>query len=631
MHRRIRRRDVLHGMALASVCALSGRMLGGCSSLAGPVGSGQDAPGYYPPELTGLRGSAPGSFETAHAVRDGRSWNEARDLGEQYDLVVVGAGISGLAAAHFFRAKAGPDSRILVLDNHDDFGGHARRNEFHQDGQLHLLNGGTLMIDSPRPYSAVADGLLRALGVDVEALIRSTQHPQLYESMGLHPGVFFDRETFGSDQLITGRAGTSWVHWLDQAPLSQTARAQILQIEEGRVVDPMPGLSSAEKKLRLSAISFRDFLRDYVKVEPAVLAFYQARTHDEWGVGIDAVSALDCWGFGIKGFQGMNLEPGEISRMGFTAAGYASTGGSYQLSFPDGNATIARLLVRSLIPGACAGGSVEDLMTARFDYGRLDQYSSPVRLRLNSTAVRARHLGAPSTASEVEVTYVRDARAYRVGAAHCVLACYNMMIPYLCPELPPTQKDALHSLVKTPLVYTSVALRSGRALQALGISEVYAPGCYHSNIFLSPPVTIGAYRSPTSADQPTLIRMLRTPCQPGLTEQQQNRAGRAELLATSFETFERNIRDQLRRTLGPGGLDPATDITAITVNRWPHGYAYEYNSLFDDFWLNGGETPCQVARKPFGRIAIANSDADAYAYTDCAIDQGYRAVQELKK
>ena len=85
----------------------------------------------------------------------------------------------------------------------------------------------------------------------------------------------------------------------------------------------------------------------------------------------------------------------------------------------------------------------------------------------------------------------------------------------------------------------------------------------------------------------------------------------------------------MARTLGGGGFDPARDILAITVNRWPHGYAYQYNSLFDPFWLEGGEPPCVRARRPFGRIAIANSDADAYSYTDAAIDQAHRAVREL--
>jgi len=125
--------------------------------------------------------------------------------------------------------------------------------------------------------------------------------------------------------------------------------------------------------------------------------------------------------------------------------------------------------------------------------------------------------------------------------------------------------------------------------------------------------------------------MMKTPGKPGRAAREQHRLGRIELFTTTFETMERNIRDQMERTLGPGGFDPARDITAITVNRWPHGYAYEYSSLWDPFWMDGGETPCEVARKPFGRLAIANADAGAYAYTDGAIDQAYRAVQEITR
>ena len=123
--------------------------------------------------------------------------------------------------------------------------------------------------------------------------------------------------------------------------------------------------------------------------------------------------------------------------------------------------------------------------------------------------------------------------------------------------------------------------------------------------------------------------MLRTPCRPGLAARDQHREERIELFQTTFERFELEIRDQLGQALGPGGLDPARDIAAITVNRWPHGYAYQYNSLWDKFWLEGGEQPCARARTPFGRIAIANADAAAYAYTDAAIDHAYRAVQDL--
>ena len=628
--RRIPRRDFLQGALIGAASALGGPLLAGVAEAAGPAAApaaAQDRSGYYPPALTGLRGSHPGSFEAAHALREGASIPAAADSGESYDLIVVGGGISGLAAAHFFRARAGGGSRILILDNHDDFGGHAKRNEFSVAGRLQLLNGGTLEIDSPRPYSTVADGLLRELGIDVKALARKVEHRDFYRSHGLREGAFFDAGTFGADKLVVGVGQVPIDTLLADAPLSARARADIARIEEG-ATDSLPGVAPQEKKLRLSRISYRDFLRDLVQADPAALAYYQARTEGWWGVGIDAVSALDCWAFGYAGFKGMQLPRGSIARMGPTPAGYQDTGGSATLHFPDGNATIARLLVRSLIPSAVSGSTAEDVVTARVDYGRLDRPDSPVRVRLNSIAVRARHTGDAASAREVEVTYLRDARACSVRAKGCVLACYNIMIPYLCPELPAAQQAALHSLVKAPLVYTSVALRNWQAFKKLGVASVYAPGSYHTTFRLNPKVDIGGYRSAQAPDEPILLQMYRSPCKPGLSEHEQNRTGRAELLATSFTTFEHHIRDQLARTLGPGGFDPADDIQAITVNRWPHGYAHEYNPLFDPE-LPAAQQPHVIGRARFGRIAIANSDAGGLAYTDSAIDQASRAVEEL--
>jgi spermidine dehydrogenase len=628
MDQPITRRDFLNGVAIGATAAAAGPLFAASSADAAAADTAaQNAPDYYPPLLTGMRGSHPGSFEDAHALRDGRTWPAATDTGEEYDLIVVGGGISGLAAAHFYRTQKQGKNRVLILDNHDDFGGHAKRNEFNLDGHLNLLNGGTLEIDSPRPYGPIAAGLLTTLGIDVPKLIKTTQDLDFYEHQGLQSGVFFDKETFGADKLAVGLGRLSFKEFLAQAPLSASARDTIVQIQEAKI-DYLPGLGSDEKKQRLSRMSYEAFLRDLVHAEPAVLKFYNARTKGEWGVGTDAVSALDCWGFGLPGFQGMNLAKGSIRRMGFTPAGYEDTGGSFRLHFPDGNATIARLLVRNLIPDAVPGASVEDVVTARVNYAQLDRGPAPVRLRLNSIAIRARHLGDPKSSKQVEVTYVRGGRAFTARARGVVLACYNMMIPYLCPELPEAQKDALHKLVKTPLVYTSVALRNREAFDALKVHRVYAPGSYHSYFHLNAHVNIGGYRSPTSANEPVLVHMVRTPCRPGLPEHDQNRAGRAELLGTSLETFERNIREQLARTLGPGGFDPARDITAITVNRWPHGYAPEYNPLFDPD-VPEEQRPHVIGRLPFGLIAIANSDAGGGAYTDSAINQGHRAVMEL--
>jgi spermidine dehydrogenase len=613
----IARRDFLNGVAIA----IAGGIL---PVVPGTLAAARRA--HYPPSLTGLRGSHPGSFELAHKLRDGDLQLRAPPPAERYDLVIVGGGISGLSAAYFYRERK-PSARILILDNHDDFGGHARRNEFEVGGRIELINGGTLGIDSPRPYSVVAARLLRELGVDPVKLDAACDKKDFYSSIGLGRGIFFDRETFGTDKLVVGVGVKPWADLLADAPLTLPVRTDIARLYDAHI-DYMPSLSSAQKKDRLARMSYRDFLVNVAKADPGVVSIFQARTHGEWGIGIDAVAALEVWAFGFPGFQGLDLEPGAAPHMGFTASGYAATGGSYNFHFPDGNASIARLLVRSLVPGSIPGRSAEDIVTARTEYRLLDSPGASVRIRLSSTVLSVRNVGEPHSAGEAEVIYSRGGTLTAARGKAVVLACWNMMIPYLCPELPARQKDALHYLVKTPLVYTSVAIRNWHAFEVLGVHTIYAPGSYHSSVRLNETVDIGHYVSVRSPNDPILVHMVRTPCKPGLDEREQHRVGRAELSDTSFEEFERNIRDQLARTLSPGGFDPVGDITAITVNRWPHGYAYEYNPLFDPDW-NEHEQPHVIGRAPFGRITIANSDSGAGAYTDSAIDQAHRAIEEV--
>ena len=644
MDRPIARRDFLNGVALG----VGGVMAAGALSpleLLAQSGFPQDRPGYNPAALTGMRGSHDGSFDVSHALRDGSFWKQnagsPQALTETYDLIIVGGGISGLAAAYFYRQRAGADARILILDNHDDFGGHAKRNEFHPKGRLLLANGGTAGIESPFPYSPEALGLMKAIGIDVPALVaanRKAGSPQAYE--GLQQSYFFDKETFGQDRLVVGPPGggrgrggapsITWTEWLAKTPFSSQAQKDIARVQDDKV-DYMPGLTSDQKKDRLSRISYKQFLLDYVKVSPEVIPFYQTRTHGLYGIGIDAVGALECWGYSYPGFEGMNLDSKATGRMSFTARGDATPKEPYNFHFPDGNASVARLLMRALIPAALPGTTAEDSVTAMVDYTQLDRPGAKIRVRLGSTAARVKHVGPVASAPEVEVVYGRERTLYSVRGKQVVLACWNMMIPYLCEDLPATQKEALHYGVKVPLVYTTVALRNWQAFKTLGINGVTTPSGYHTGMRLESPTTIGGYKvAPSGPDDPVLVRMTRTPCKPGLPSRDQHRAGHADLYTTTFATFERNIRDQFVRALGSGGFDPARDIEAITVNRWPHGYAYEYNPLWDaDF--APGEAPCEIGRKPFGRIAIANSDAAAAAYTDQAMDQAYRAVQELTK
>jgi spermidine dehydrogenase len=637
MHRRITRRDFLNGMAVGAGSVLANPWIGGLLSAQTLTASAQDRRGYYPPILNGMRGSHPGAFEVAHSLRDGTFWEKAGkpvETGEEYDLVVVGGGIGGLAAAYFYRKQAGPSVRILILDNHDDFGGHAKRDEFHIGGRMLLTNGGTVSIESPFPYSKEARGLLAELGIDPPALQKKYEND--HASSGLGFGYFFSKETFGTERLVTnapggfyGRQGASskWAEFLARTPLSAQAQQDIVRIQEAKV-DYMEGVPQEQKKSRLCKMSYKDFLLNVVKAHPDVIAFYQSRTHGLYGIGIDAVPALDCWAIHFPGFQGMGLDRVPSKGLTFTALGEVTPQEEFHFHFPDGNASIARMLVRSLVPGSAPGNAAEDIVTASMDYGRLDHVDSAVRIRLNSTAVLARHVGDSASAKQVEVVYGRDQKAYSVRGKAAVLACWNMVIPYLCPDLPAEQKDALHYGVKVPLVYSVVGLRNWTAFHKLGLRGVSCPGMYHTSMNLDQAAKIGEYKPPESPDEPILVHMLRTPCQPGLSAREQQRAGHYELLATPFETFERNIRDQLVRVLGSGGFDPARDIEAITVNRWPHGYAYEYNPLWDPDWPEG-KRPCDIARQRFGRITIANSDAAAAAYTDQAIDQSYRAVQEL--
>jgi len=628
MDRAISRRDLLNGVAVAVGSLGSSAYANTATPFA------QDTAGYYPPALTGMRGSHDGSFEVAHQLRDAQFWRKAgepRNTGETFDLVVVGGGISGLSAAHFYRLSR-PSARVLILDNHDDFGGHAKRNEFHTGGRLLLANGGTAEIDSPFDYSKEALGLMLALGIDPVALSKQAEERadrKVFQA--LKASVFFDKETFGTDALVVGspsrrgsNEGVTWEAFLAKTPLSAEAQADMLRLQ-GAKVDYLAGLSDSQKKEKLCKISYKTFLLEMVKVHPQVVSFYQASTQDLYGLGIDAVGALECWALQYPGFEGFGLERAPTPHLSFTARGEVTPKKEYYFHFPDGNASVARLLVRNLIPDALPGSTAADSVTSKLNYARLDETGSAIRIRLSSTAVRVRQTGR----SEVEVIYSREKRLQRVRAKGVVMACWNMLIPYVCPDLPAQQKEALHYGVKVPLVYTTVAVRNWRAFQSLGVQRISAPGMYHTRVNLELPTVIGDYDAqPKSVDDPALIRMLRTPCKPGLPARDQQRAGHIDLFMTPFATFEQKIREQLGRMLGPGGFDPARDIDAITVNRWPHGYAYEYTPLWDGEWPEG-QRPCDIARKPFGRITIANSDAAAAAYTDQAIDQAYRAVQEL--
>jgi spermidine dehydrogenase len=609
MKKNITRRDFLNGTQVAIGAAL----LSPWSELLGaPQDNFQLGRDYYPPALSGMRGAHDGAWETMHARVRGQSW-ETGEPGESFDLVVVGGGISGLSAAYFYR-KQHPAARILILDNHDDFGGHAKRNEFSIANQTRIGYGGTESIDTPSAYSQVARDLLVDIGIDVQKFYQAFDQ-ELYSKLSLGKGILFDKETFGEQKLVTGYGKIPWEEFAARAPFNEQARKDFLRVQT-EIKDYLPGLSMEEKQRRLSKVSYETFLRDYARLDPQLIDMYRRWGTSFWCVGIDEIpaTAIQSYDGGMPGLDHTLVREGHRGD------------DPYIFHFPDGNASVARLLVRSLIPSAVPGSSMEDVVTARVDYSRLDRDGQDVRVRLNSTVVNAAH--TPDQKA-VHLTYVHDGKAHTISADQCIMACYNAAIPYLCPELPQAQKTGLAYNVKTPLCYVKVLVPNWRAFAELGLDFVFYTRDFYKQVELDYPVSLGQYKRSQTPDEPMILHMCHTPFFPDIKGPEQWRQGRRSLLTTPFSVFEHHVRDQLDQALAGAGFDAARDIHAITVNRWPHGYAYSPDLIWEPDYASESEKPWVIGRQRFGRIGIANSDSGAKADTNTAITEAWRAVTEI--
>jgi len=609
MGRSIPRRDFIHDTGLAALgLAVTPGLSAGYPPLPNPAG--------YPPVRTGLRGSHPGSYEVAHALRDGAHFSETRSLDEVYDLIVVGAGISGLAAAHYFRQRFGKDARILILENHDDFGGHAKRNEFHQGGPTRLSLGGTHNLEYWQ-FSDTVWALMRELGIDVKRMRRHMQFDYGYNAPN-GPAIWFDEETYGEDRLVTNYTLESWkpgmsLACIDQFPISAPAREQLKHLFAMRT-NVLDGKTDEEARALLAGMPYPQFLRRYGGLGEEAIQIFQTCQHGLWGVELRALSAAEA--LFDSGLPGLNLigKTDEIEGRGYPAA-----------MFPDGNASVARLLLQRLIPKVAPGTDARNIALARFDYAQLDQPSSPVRVRLESTVVNVVNAG-----EGVEVTYVKNNEPVRVRARQCVMACYHCILPYLCPDLPQEQKEAQHFQVKIPLLLTNVLLRSSQAMDKLGINRISCPGRMHRSLFMFKGINTGGYeqRMEDKGPVPLVFWGSLSPPADVYPLKEQLRASRRRMLGLQFSDYEREVRSVLDGLLGPAGFDTKNDILAITVNRWPHGYAYEYMDLWDKDYPPG-QAPHEIASRPHGKIVFANADAGASAYTHVAIDEAYRAVMQL--
>jgi spermidine dehydrogenase len=617
MDRPITRRDFMNGAAIGiagAYTAFHGSGMLGQSASSAPALTADS----YPPLRSGLRGNYPASISEFDNIRSGKYDNfpvPDADIQESYDLVIVGGGISGLSAAHFYRKALGEDQRILILDNQDDIGGHAKRNQFEYGGKTFLGYGGTMAIATPYPYSYSAKALLQELGIEVMRYPEFINH-ELDTQYNLGSAMFFDKEHFGEDRVVAGLGRTPWKDFFAKAPLSAAAQRDLARLH-GKNPDYMAGMSVEEKKAKLARISYQDFLLHIANMDPGALPVFLGNGERN-NKRVDTLPALEAAQHGSIGFNGLGLKLEETFNEG-----------SFFFHFPDGNASVARLLVSRLVPAALPGQqSMNTIVGAKLLYDQLDVVDSPMRIRLNSPAVRVEHQGPPDKATWVRIAYKQNGALRAVRARNCILACYNRMIPYLMPEIPARQKEALAYPVKVPMVYTNVLLKRWSPFQKAGISRFSAPGMYYPYVQLDPGTTVGGYSGVSTPEEPILVHMMANPNKPGLPRKEQNRIGQQELLTSSFQKFELDVRQQLARMMAGTGFDPAEDIAAITVNRWPYGYAYTYDSLADpDVPLE--QRPHILGRHRYHLVSIANSDAGAAAFTNQAMDEANRAVEEL--
>jgi spermidine dehydrogenase len=599
----------VHGLGLG------GTMLAFSAGMPALSSQGPSA-GDYPPLRTGLRGSHPGSYEAAHDLaREKHSIKPPRETDEQYDLVVVGAGVSGLAAAYYYQKRFGAGTKILLLENHDDFGGHARRNEFHQGGDMRLAIGGAQYLAHWR-FTETVDELMRDLGVNIDQLLAANEF-RFGRNGREGPAIWFDEATFGVNRLVTGcdlegSVSHGMPAAIDAFPVGEEARTKLKAFYDKRS-NALKGLSRREARLYLTSTPYTVFLRQHGGLNDEAIELFQSSSHGFWGVNIGTLSIKEALANGSPGRHLLGEDA--TVRPQPAIEGF----------FPDGNASIARLLVRQLIPRVAVDAHAGNIATAQFDYGELDRADSPVRLRLGATA-----LNVSRREKNAVVTYTEAGKIKAVSTRHCVLACYHSMIPYLCPELPEVQKEAQRYQVKVPLLVTNVLIRSGDVMERLGINGAYCPGRMHANLYMLKGISSGGYSQHMADPGPVVLTFSGTIVPPpGVTDVREGfRQSREKMLELTFAHYEREIRTVLGGMLGPAGFNGERDILAITVNRWAHGFAYEYRDLYDpDF--PSGKAPHHLARLPWGNVAIANADAGASAYLGNAVDQAFRAVQEL--
>lgn len=623
MNEAISRRDFLDGALLASGAALlSGlapqQLLGQVEGWTGYTGEG---------DYQGAAGNSEEVVHSAHAVRDGRFDSapaEVIETGETFDCVVVGGGFAGLSASLFFKQRAAGDRTCLVLDNSRVFGGVAKRNEFVVDGHRLYAPQASVHFQPPYPNSFLKS-VYDSIGLDWSAFkqYQTWQGPAADMSLprspyrvagfpGLSTYGFYFGAKYGKTPGIWVK--DPWRNDLSATPIAEQTRRELMAWHNGThatkpLVYDYPGDAVSRE---LDGMSLEDYwVRLYGISRETIRMLSVADTAAGFGLGPDALSGF--------------LEY-EWSRTVPTIDDSMETG--IQM-FPGGNSGLNRMMVKTVIPEAIEGPrGMKTTWKNRIDFSALDRPGQQIRIRLRSTAVRVEHEGEPEKSNFVWVTYTFEGKVYRLKAKTVVMAGGGWITKHVVRDLSADRLAAYNTFGYAPYMVANVAVRNWRFLSKLGISGGNWFEGFGRFTEVRKVAKFGTDMPNVGPDLPAVLTFFIDYCKPGMPAAQQTHLGRTEILATTYDVYERRLREQMTEMFGPAGFDAKRDIAGIVLNRFGHAFINPQPGFF--FGLDGKPAARDALRNgPFGRIAFSHSDlAGAMDHRNAFIESN-RAMSQL--
>jgi len=607
----ITRRDFIYGSSL-----LVGTALAGCGRDAPPAASqgfsfevGAD---WYGPGGTGdyaaSHGNTPGLVRTAHEIRAGR-FEKIEDAAlnsfEEYDLVIVGGGFAGLAAAHHFH-RLHPSGRALILDNHPIFGGEAKRNDFEVNG-VHISGPQGSNDFAIQQETGEPDDYFTALNLPREfefaepgGAAAGMRIPfDNYDYLHWHHDSFDVAHFYREGALPWVK--DLWQSGLESTPWDGAVQRAFQRLRQTEV--SAPGGQDIDRWL--DSMTLKSYYEDIHELPLEVSAYYDPIMASIAGLGCDAITAY--WGLGFE-------FPGFIKPEDYDAEPLKS--------FPGGNAALARHFVKQFNSDAIEGSDFESILFGKIAFDQLDRDGKPVRIRLDSTAVRVEN-----KSDSVRVIYARDGELHQLTAKAVVMASGGWVNRHVIRDLPDAHNRAYDAFIHSPVLVANVALTNWRFLERLGIAAAIWSEGFGFTCNIRRPMVVGGKSQPLHPDQPIVLTFYAPIFKPGLPAKQQGNVGRAEMLATSFTDYELQIREQMTAMFSSGGFDPVNDIAGIILNRWGHAYVAPGPGFH--FGINGAAAPPDVIREPIGRIAIGHSELRGHQNWTGAAAEGRRAVESL--